>query len=50
MLRENADIAGKQVLLVDDIVTTGATVFEAGRPLKEAGAGGVTVFSLAYAV
>lgn len=49
-LRENAGIAGKQVLLVDDIVTTGATVFEAGRPLREAGASGVTVFSLAYAV
>ena len=26
------------------------SIFEAGRPLIEAGAGGVTIFSLAYAI
>lgn len=32
------DIAGKKILLLDDILTTGATAGEAARVLKEAGA------------
>jgi ComF family protein len=49
-LDKNADLTGKRILLVDDIVTTGATVFEASRPLRQAGSQQIDVFSLAYAV
>lgn len=40
---------GKRVLLIDDIVTTGATVSEAARMLKKAGAGAVYVACVASA-
>ncbi|MEA5003494.1 MAG: phosphoribosyltransferase family protein, partial [Christensenella sp.] len=43
-LADGADIAGKSILLIDDIYTTGVTVSEAMRPLKEAGAS-VMVFT-----
>jgi len=36
-------LGGRRVLLVDDVVTTGATVGAASRALKEAGAGAVHV-------
>jgi ComF family protein len=47
VLREGARCAGRHFLLIDDIVTTGATVREAARVLKRAGASEVSVFSLA---
>ncbi|MDY5564743.1 MAG: ComF family protein [Candidatus Limivicinus sp.] len=40
-------VQGKQVLLVDDIVTTGATLSEAARVLKKAGAKEVICATLA---
>lgn len=42
-----ADIAGKRVLLVDDVYTTGATVNAAARALKRAGVADVTVLTFA---
>jgi len=40
-------IAGRTVLLVDDLFTTGATLGECGRALRRAGAREVRVFTLA---
>lgn len=37
-LRVTRPVAGASVLLVDDVVTTGASLSEAGRALREAGA------------
>ena len=43
---DNRLAQGKSVLIVDDIVTTGATCLEAARVLRNAGAKRVTVFAL----
>jgi competence protein ComFC len=43
------NLADKAILLVDDIVTTGATCRESSGALYRAGAKGVTVFALACA-
>jgi len=43
-------IDGKRVLVVDDVLTTGATVSEAAKTLKAAGATRVDVFALARVV
>ena len=43
-------IKDRSILLVDDVYTTGATVDECARMLKNAGAGRVSVLSLARAV
>lgn len=42
-------LKGKDILLVDDVFTTGATVNEVTRVLKKAGVGRVFVFTLARA-
>lgn len=42
-------IAGKRVLLVDDIITTGATISECARILRTAGAAEVVCITLARA-
>jgi predicted amidophosphoribosyltransferase len=42
-------VAGRDLLLVDDVVTTGATADAAAAALKRAGARSVTVVALARA-
>ena len=49
-VRDPAVVKGKRILLVDDVLTTGATVSEASRVLLEAGAKSVDVATLAVTV
>lgn len=48
-LTDPARVAGKTVLLVDDVITTGATLSECARVLLTAGAKGVWAVTLASA-
>ena len=43
------DIEGRRLLLVDDVITTGATVTECSKELLKAGAKEVVVIALARA-
>jgi len=49
-LRREGSVAGKRVVLVDDVLTTGATVGECAKVLLRAGAARVDVLTLARVV
>jgi len=49
-VRHPARVAGRRILLVDDVMTTGATAEECARVLKAAGARRVDVLTLARAL
>jgi len=46
-VRRPAEVAGRRLLLVDDVLTTGATVRAAARALRQGGAASVGVLVLA---
>lgn len=48
--RWQGSLAGRRVLLIDDVLTSGATVEEAARVLRRAGASAVDVLTLARVV
>ncbi len=48
-LKKNGIIAGKRILIVDDVITTGATVTECGKELLKAGAEKVFAVSVGLA-
>lgn len=48
-VREGVDLTGKRVVLVDDVVTSGATLSECASCLRMAGAEGVAALTLARA-
>ncbi|HYD68387.1 ComF family protein [Azospirillum sp.] len=48
--RGKAEVAGKRVVLVDDVMTTGATLAECAKVLRRAGAARVDVLTLARVV
>jgi ComF family protein len=49
-MRARCSVAGKHVVIIDDVMTTGATVEECARVLKRAGALSIGVLTLARAL
>ncbi|VAX35904.1 Competence protein F homolog, phosphoribosyltransferase domain; protein YhgH required for utilization of DNA as sole source of carbon and energy [hydrothermal vent metagenome] len=49
-IKNSSDVKGKNILLIDDLLTTGATTSEAARTLKHSGAQTVGLLTLAITV
>ena len=49
-VKRPADIAGKRVLLIDDVFTTGSTLSESAQALMDAGAASVCAYTLAKSI
>ena len=45
-----SDMEGRRIIILDDVITTGATVNECARVLRIAGAGSVTALALARSI
>lgn len=45
---EGVDLTGRRVLVVDDVMTTGATLTQAGRAVLDAGAESISFYTLAF--
>jgi ComF family protein len=48
-VKPHITLRGKHIVLIDDVITTGATILAAARVLKDAGAAQVTVVAVARA-
>jgi ComF family protein len=48
IVKDNTPLKDKHLLLVDDVITTGATLEACGQELLRAGPGSLSVFTLAY--
>ena len=47
--KHSEKLAGKNIIVVDDVITTGATILECAGALRKSGAGNILVSSAAYA-
>ncbi|MBI2630801.1 ComF family protein [Candidatus Nomurabacteria bacterium] len=47
-IQKGSDIKGKNIILIDDILTTGATLSEARKVLRQAGARKIIAFAVAH--
>lgn len=50
MIKDNSKIKGKHILIIDDVITTGASTEACGQTLLEHGAESVSICGLAYTI